>query len=148
MWALLTAIPNLISGLFGTVNNITNAITNEKIAALNATTDQERIGSQERISALEDRRAVMIAEAPLSRMNIIVRTFLGFPAGVVIWKLLVWDKVIGSFVGCSGRTLPGTCQSFNTDQFDDNQWKIIFIVVSFYFLYEGAMGVTRVITKR
>jgi len=147
MWGLLTSLPGLISGLFGSINHITDAIKDEKIALLNATTDQERIASQERISALEQRRAVMIAEAPISRINLYVRAFLGLPSGIVIWKLLVWDKVVGSFVGCSGPTAPGTCKTFNTDALDAHQWQIIMIVVGFYFLYETGMGVTRAIKK-
>lgn len=143
MWSLITSIPGLVSGLFGSINHITDAISNEKIALINAKTDEERISSQERISALEQRRAVMIAEAGVSRINMFVRAFLGAPAGVILWKLMVWDKVIGSFVGCSGHTMPGTCQTFNTDVLDDNQWHVIMIVLGFYFLYEGAMGVTR-----
>lgn len=144
MWSLITAIPGLLSGLFGTLNNITNAIKDEKIAQLNAKTDEERIASQERINTLEQRRAVLIAEASVSKANIWVRSFMALPTGFVLWKLMVWDKVVGSFAGCSGHTLPGTCKMFLTDPLDDNQWKIIIIVVGFYFLYEGAMGITRI----
>ena len=50
MLALFTALPSLISGLFGTVNGITNAIANEKIAAITATTDEARIAAQERVN--------------------------------------------------------------------------------------------------
>lgn len=135
-------ILSIIPSAFKTVDNITNAISNERIAKINAGTDGERIAADERIKALEQRRAVLIAEAGVSRANIIVRSIFAVPIIVVLWKLLVWDKVIGSLVGCSSAAR-GTCGIFTTDPFDDNQWKIIMIVIGFYFLYEGAVGVTR-----
>lgn len=147
MWALITSIPGLIAGLFGSINHITDAISNEKIAGLNATTQQEQIASGERVKTLEARRDLMIAEAGTSRLNIIVRSVMAIGPGSVLLKLLLWDKVIGSFVGCSGHTVAGTCGTFLTDPLDDNQWKIVMIVVSFYFLYEGAMGVTRLLKR-
>ena len=147
MFALITAIPALISGLFGTVNGITKAIADEKIAGINATTEQERIHSAERVQTLQSRRDLMIAEAGVSKLNIIVRSAMGLSVAIVLFKLLVWDKVIGSLVGCS-QALRGTCGSFTTDPFDDNQWKIIMIVVGFYFLYEGATAVTRMVKTK
>ena len=147
MFALITAIPALISGLFGTVNGITKAIADEKIAGINATTEQERIHSDERVQTLQSRRDLMIAEAGVSKLNIIVRSAMGLSVAIVLFKLLVWDKVIGSLVGCS-QAARGTCGSFTTDPFDDNQWKIIMIVVGFYFLYEGATAVTRMVKTK
>jgi cadmium resistance protein CadD (predicted permease) len=147
MFALITAIPALISGLFGTVNGITKAIADEKIAGINATTEQERIHSAERVQTLQSRRDLMIAEAGVSKLNIIVRSTMGLSVAIVLFKLLVWDKVIGSLVGCS-QALKGTCGKFTTDPFDDNQWKIIMIVVGFYFLYEGATAVTRMVKTK
>lgn len=146
-WQFITAIPSLLKGLFGSIDNITNAIKDEKIAQLNAKTEEDRIASQERVNTLEQRRAVMVAEAPFSRMNIIVRMFAASPPIGVVWKLMLWDKVVGSFAGCSGKTLPGTCGIFLTDPLDDNQWKLIGIVYGFYFLYETTMGVTRLIKR-
>ncbi len=147
MWAFITAIPSLITGLFGSINHVTDAIANEKIAGINATTDQERIKSAERVKALEAKRDLMIAEAATSRLNIYIRSLIALGPASVILKLNLWDKVIGSLAGCSGQTAPGTCGIFNTDPLDDNQWKIIMIVVGFYFLYEGAIGVSKIIKR-
>lgn len=147
MWGLITAIPSLISGLFGSINHVTDAIANERIAGLNATTDQERIKSSERVKSLEAKRDLMIAEAATSRLNIYIRSMIALGPGSVILKLNLWDKVIGSLAGCSGPQPAGTCGIFNTDPLDDNQWKIIMIVVGFYFLYEGAIGVTKLIKR-
>ena len=135
MLAILTAIPSLISGLFGTVNGITNAIANERIAMINAKTDAEKIGSQERIDALTQRRMVLIAENG-SRINMIMRVILAAGPASVLLKIFLYDKVIGSFSGCAGRQPPGTCVTFSTDPLDANLWQVITAVVAFYFLYE------------
>lgn len=147
MLAFLTAIPSLISGLFGSINNITNAISNEKIASLNAKTDEERIAANERVNTLQARRDVMIAEAGASRLNIWIRSLIALGPASVLLKIFLWDKVIGSFVGCSGPTAPGTCQTFTTDPLDANLWQVISIVVGFYFLYEGGVGIARVLKR-
>jgi hypothetical protein len=62
---------------------------------------------------------------------------------VVLAKLLVWDKVIGSIVGCS-QAKAGTCGIFTTDQLDSNQWNIIMVVVGFYFVAEISATVARI----
>jgi len=138
MWPfnLLAALPSLISGAFGTVNNITNAISNEKINARKALTEEDRIAAEERVKTLEARRDVMIEEGRGSRINMIMRAALAGCVLIVLAKLMVWDKVIGSLAGCSAAP-KGTCGIFTTDQLDDNQWKVIMIVIGFYFLYEA-----------
>lgn len=133
----------LILGALNPIEKITTAIVKARADSINATTEQEKIAAQERVSTLQARRDVLIAEAGVSKANLIVRAIFAVPIIVVIWKLLVWDKVIGSLVGCSAAPR-GTCGIFTTDPFDDNQWKIIMIVIGFYFLYEGAIGVTRI----
>jgi hypothetical protein len=64
----------------------------------------------------------------------------------VVAKLYLWDKVIGSFVGCS-QAAAGTCGMFTTDPFDDNAWKIFGMVMAFYFVSELTLGVTRLVRK-
>lgn len=146
MWAFLTSLPSLIGGLFGTINNITAAISNEKINARNAQTEEERIASDERVKSLEARRDLMIVEAGVTKANIIVRSAAAVPIVIILWKLLVWDKVVGSLAGCA-RAAKGTCSTFITDPLDDNQWKIVMLVLGFYFLYEGAIGVSRIFKR-
>ena len=147
MWALITGIPGLIAALFGSINHITDAIANEKIVALNATTEQEKIASSERIKSLELRRDVMIAEAGSSRLNIVIRSIIALGPASVLLKIFFWDKTIGSFVGCAGRTAPGTCSTFVTDALDPNLWQVVSIVLGFYFLYEGGVGIARIIKR-
>lgn len=149
MWliSLLTAVPALVTGAFGTINGITSALSNEKIAVINAKTTEEQIAAQERVNTLQARRDVLIAEAGSgSRINLIMRSLFALAALSVVLKLYVWDKVIGSFVGCS-QAAAGTCGMFVTDQIDDNGWKIITMVMGFYFLSEVTLGITRIKSK-
>lgn len=145
--SLIGSLPSLIGGLFGTINSITAAISNEKIAAITAKTQEEQIAANERVNALTQRRDVLIAEAGSgSRINLIVRAGFAVVIWCVIAKLYLWDKVIGSFVGCS-QAPPGTCGIFTTDPLDENAWKIIGMVLAFYFVSEVTLGVTRIIRK-
>lgn len=142
MWFL-----SLIPGLFNTVNGITNAISNERLKLIDAKTDQERIRAQERINSLQAKRDVLVAESGRSSVNAFLRGSIGASAAIIIAKLLVWDKVVGSFYGCAGevgRNMMG-CESFRTDVIDGNQWAVISAVVGFYFLYEGAINVSRIV---
>lgn len=139
----LSAASGFFKGLFGSIDNVTNALSNEKIAVINAKTDEERLASQERVNTLTLRRDVMIEESKTSSLNIKMRFVLALgPAGVLL-KLFIWDKVIGSFVGCSQAPF-GTCKIFVTDPLDDNQWKVVMVVLGFYFLCESAITVTKI----
>lgn len=146
MWSFITAIPGLLSGLFGSINHITDAISNEKIAGLNAKTQEEKIASDERVQTLSARRDVMIAEAGTSRLNIYIRSLIALGPASVLLKIFLWDKVVGSFAGCSGAE-PGTCKVFVTDALDPNLWAVITAVVGFYFLTEVGLGVARIIKR-
>lgn len=136
----------LLPKAFGTIDNITNAISNERIKQISAKTEIEKVHSEERISALKSKRDVLIAESGTSKINAVLRASIGASAALLIAKLLVWDKVIGSYYHCAGevgRYMEG-CQTFRTDLLDNNQWAIVSAVVGFYFLYEGAINVTRI----
>jgi len=143
---MLSFLLGLIPGAFTTINGITASISNERIKKLDAETEQERIAADERIKSLEAKRSVLVAEAGASRINAIMRACIGASVAVVIAKLLVWDKVIGSFSGCAGPMGSALeCATFRTDPIDSNQWGIITAAIGFYFLYEGAVNVTRII---
>lgn len=140
MWFL-----SLIPGLFTTINGITTAISNERLKLIEAKTDQQKIAAQERINSLQAKRDVMVAESGSSKINAIVRAAMGLEVAIIIGKLLVWDKVVGSLSGCAGeagRALQ--CSIFRTDPLDFNQWAVITATVGFYFLYEGAINATRI----
>lgn len=148
MLALITAIPSIVAGLFGTINGVTAALSNAKIAAITATTQAEQIAAQERVSTLQARRDVLIAEAGSgSRLNLIIRSVIAIGPASVLLKIFLWDKVIGSIVGCS-QAAKGTCGIFTTDALDANLWTVITVVLGFYFVSEVSVGVTRIIKNK
>jgi hypothetical protein len=133
---MLLTILGFITGLGPIISNIggkyldlqrrkEDAKNNKDIAEINA-----------EISAIQDRRAVLVAEAA-SRLgagiNASVRLLAALPGILFVWKILFWDKVIGSFYGCAGRVADG-CGSFRTDSIEDNMWWLIIAIFSFYFL--------------
>lgn len=140
-------ISKAIEGVSGVINTLTAKIADARIAAINAKTEEERIHANERtksleaqrdvmVKTLESRANVMIAEAQVSKLNIVVRTFIALPIGVMLWKIFVWDKALGQWTG--GRT----------DALDANLWNVVTVVLGFYFLYEGAVGITRIVKRR
>lgn len=143
---MLSAILSLIGFLpnvLNTVQGVTQAITNEKVAQLNAKTDQERIASAERQAQLEARRDVLIAEAstPLAaKINASVRLLMALNGIVIVFKLLTWDKVIGAFHGCTNVILsarPDDCYLFRTDALGQDLWGLVALMFGFYFLSRG-----------
>jgi len=56
----------------------------------------------------------------------------------------MWDKVIGSIVGCTGDTsrMP-ECQTYITDPLDSNLWWTVTAVIAFYLAYDIAARIRR-----
>lgn len=127
MWATLLS---LLPGIFTSLNTIAGAIANERIAALNATTDQERIQAQERISALQAQQAVLIADGQRSNLDIWVRSLIAFGPMVFLNKIFIYDKVLGL----------GSTELKNTDYL----WNVIMVVLGFYFLHSLGTTVARI----
>lgn len=143
--SFIMGLPGMIGGIFGTINGITKALSDAKIEAIRATTEQERIIANERVATLQARRDVLVSEAASgSKLNIYMRTAIAVGPASVILKMFLWDKVIGSFAGCS-QAPRGTCGIFVTDPLDENMWTVITIILGFYFVSEVAVGVTRIV---
>lgn len=123
---MLSLILGLIPGLLTTVNGITNAIANEKIAALNATTTQEQIAAQERVNTLQAQRDVLIADASRSSLDIYIRSIIAIGPACYTVKYYLWDKVLQSLTG-------GSTDPINTDMKD-----VLIAVVAFYFMHSIA----------
>jgi hypothetical protein len=139
--AILAAI-GFLPRVFDTIDGIEKAISSEKIAMIGAKTEQARIASQERISSLEARRAILVAEAPTQagRLNAWMRAVAAIGPISIVLKLSLWDKVVGSFVGCNGHTLPGTCGAFMTDPIDPHIWYGVIAVFAFYLAADAYAG--------
>lgn len=121
MLAFLMGLLGVVPSLTTALNGITSAIANERIATINATTDQERIASQERINALNAQRDALLAEVNKSSVPIWIAA--GFALGPMFYlnKIFVYDKVLGW----------GT-----TDPLDPNLWNVVMVVLGFYFVHQ------------
>jgi len=124
-----------LTGVTDTINGITKAISDSKIASINAKTQEEKIAADERTAMLEARRDILIAEAKTSNANVYTRTFIALPIGILFWKIFVWDKALGQWT------------MGHTDALDVNLWSVVKVVLGFYFLYEGVTGVARIIKR-
>lgn len=116
---MLSFLLGLIPGLFTTINGITNAITNEKIAALNAKTDQERVAAEERVTSLQAQRDVLIADSAHSNLDVWVRTIIASGPAFILCKIFFYDEL-----GLGETDIPATSPL----------WAVIMVVVGFYFL--------------
>lgn len=149
---MLTAILSflgIVPAALNTIDGIEKAISNEKLAQISATTDQERIASQERVASLQVRRDILVKEAatPSGIWNTRMRTFAAIGPVTILLKLFFWDKVVGSLFGCAGPThsqMPtwpfSSCNTFNTDPLDPHQWYVITAVIVFYFAADAYAG--------
>jgi hypothetical protein len=109
----------LLLGLIDPISRIAGKIADYKIAAQNATTDRAKIEANERVSALEARRDVMVAESG-SRINLFIRAGFALPFVIYNAKLVLWDKVLGL-----GATDPLSSDLLTTQA----------LVIGFYFLH-------------
>ena len=115
---MLSIITSLL-GLADPISRISKAIADARIASMQAATDKERIEQEERISALEARRAVMEREAD-GKINQIIRALLAVPVIIFLWKVIIWDKVLAL----------GT-----TDDLSANLWYVTMMVLGFYYVH-------------
>lgn len=126
----MTAILAFFSAIykfFDPIAKITDKIVDLKVKQADAKTEQERIASAERVSTLEAKRDVMIAEAGLG-LNAYMRTAIALGPTVYLLKIFIWDKVLK--LGA-------------TDNLSDDLWKVVVAVVGFYFLYDIAARIKR-----
>jgi len=117
---MLSTILSLLPGVFSSLNNISAAIANERIAALNAKTDQERIAAEERQAALEAKRDVLIEDSKHSKLDILMRTLIASGPAFILCKIFFYDKGLGW----------GTTEIGNNDYL----WNVIMVVLGFYFV--------------
>lgn len=120
MWALLTSVPGLISGLFTTLNGITSAISNERIALINAKTDSEKAEIGERISSLQAQQAVLVADASKSNIDMWMRVGMALPPALYVGKIFFWDKTLGWG---------------STDGLTPQEWYLVYVTYGFYMVH-------------
>ncbi len=131
---LISFIP-FLGGIAKAIQEITNKIIDLRVIEAQAATDKERIHAEENIKTLEMQRDVLIKQTEYAeRVTVLTRLGFAVPVAIVIWKVLVWDKVIGSLMGCSGDTTSKLeCIKYTTDALDPNLWWVVFAAICFYF---------------
>lgn len=134
MLKILTTIFGFLSG------GVTQALADAYKAKQEAKTDAERIAAEERINRLNAIRDVQKAEAG-SRFNAFFRGFLALGPGLYLFKIFAIDKI-----ACPVLGLPASmCR---TDPLSPELWTVVTAVIGFYFLYEGAVGVAKVVKRK
>lgn len=131
---MLSIILGFITGLAGPISNVVSKISDLQIAKVTAATDQERIHIDAQIAESHDRMSVLVAEAG-SRINATMRFLLALGPMVILNKIFIFDKVLGSLLGHSKDG-----SMFTTDALDSNLWGVVVAVISFYFVYDLAAG--------
>jgi hypothetical protein len=138
----MLSILGFITGLAPMLTQLANNITDLQKMKVKAQSDTELAQINKQIEEAHDRRQILVAEAA-SRIGIILnggmRALMALPVVIFLNKWLVWDKVVGSFAGCSGKTPVAPldkCYTYVTDQLDANTWIVILGVCSFYFAYD------------
>lgn len=97
---------------------IADKLTEAYTARQRALTDRDRIAADVSITQLEARQAVLIAEQA-SSLTRWIRPALAAPVAIYIWKVVVWDKVLGLGV---------------TDPLDERMWWVFTVIIGAYFL--------------
>lgn len=120
MWSFLTFIPNLITGAFTTINTVTTALSNEKIALINATTDRERAAIGERINSLTLQQQVLLASMAKSKVPVIVQVCMTAPIMILMAKIFLWDYMLG-WGSTPNLLLP--------------EWTLVYTVYGYWFVH-------------
>lgn len=140
---MLALILGFITGLAGPLSSAWNKLADLKIAKVQADNDIQRAKINEQIEEVHDKRSVLIAEAGsrvATMMNVSIRTWIGAAVAAILTKLLVWDKIVGSFYGCAGGMdkfkggIKPACITFTTDALDPYIWGTIAVATGFYFV--------------
>lgn len=124
MW-ILSAL-GAITGLLGPISNIIGKLYDLNIAKIKATEDITVTGIQAEIDATHDKAMVLTAEMGSRLAAIItsfIQTLLALPVAIFLWKVIIWDKVIGSW------------PDYSTELANSSMlWWVIISVVGFYFV--------------
>lgn len=132
---MLSTIIGIITGLSGPIASVASKIIDLRLAKTNADSDTEKQKIDQQIEEAHDRQIVLVAEAG-NRINAVVRLILTIGPAAILLKLFLWDKVIGSFAGCTAAVPVISCNTFRTDPIDVYQWSVITAVIAFYFVYD------------
>lgn len=109
----------IIAGILDPITKITGQIAQVRLEAEKAKTDKDRIAANERVKSLEARRDVLVKSGD-NWFNGVIRALFAIPFIAYIWKLIIWDKVLGRG---------------STDALSSDLTYLLMVVVGFYFLH-------------
>ena len=127
-WLISLFSGGLFSSIASTITSITGEIANAKIAQINATSDVEKTQIAAKIDQLQAQRDVLIADSTSKSgwVDQTTRFFLTLPIILYLNKVIVWDKVVGSWPG------------YSTDTIHTPEMYLLKAVLGFFFLYSTA----------
>lgn len=113
----------------GGLSSIEQGLVAAYQAKLTAQNDAQRIAADQTIATLQAQQAVMVGSAGKFSLDAIMRFAFAAPFAIYYAKLILLDKVYCSVAGCS----------WSTDALSPELTTISGIVISFFFLYSGAV---------
>lgn len=119
------AIAGFLKSLIAPLSHVWDKIEDTKVQLAQAANENEKITLTAKLEVLQARANLMATESRVSKLNIYVRTSIGTWVSILLGKLLVWDKALGQWTH-------GT-----TDKLAPELWHTVWVVLGFYFLYEG-----------
>ena len=123
---LIMSILGFVPGLLSLATTYFANRTNAQIAIFQAKTGAARDVA---VAAINEKATVetkwWFAALPEAVIGMAIATF--------VVKAVVWDKVVASFVGCSGRQPAGVCVTFATDPLTGDLSWVFLTVVGGYF---------------
>jgi hypothetical protein len=125
------SIIGLLTGLAGPISSIASKIIDLQAQKQAAKSNQELASINAALEEAHDRKSVLVAEAGnrlLSAITGVGRIVIIFPVGLILNKVLIWDKIVG-------ECLHGNCY---TTTISTQLWGVITAVVAFLFMYDMA----------
>lgn len=126
-WLLSLFTGGFFSSISSTITAITGEISNAQIAQINATSDVEKAQYAAKVDQLQAQRDVLISNSQ-SKIGLIdegIRLALAIPLIAYVWKLVLYDKVIGSW------------PNYSTDGLGTLEASVLAAILGYLFLYSA-----------
>lgn len=131
------ALLGMAKDVVGPLTDVFRKIEDTKVQLALAKNDSEKNQLTAQLGALQVQADVLKTQANLqaeeshvTRLNIMVRSWIGVAVAIVLTKILVYDKAFGQWTHGS------------TDALDPNLWYVVMMVLGFYFVH-AAIGMFR-----
>lgn len=114
-----------IKAIFAPLTHILDTIADTKVAISREENATKREALIAKLGVLQARADLMGNEARYTRLNVWIRSGIAAGPLIVLNKIFIYDKAFGQWTN-------GT-----TDPLSPELWHTIWVVLGFYFLYEG-----------